>query len=115
MFNEMNKKATRTVNESINTKELPWTKLKEFIGRDIQIFGYFFTNGDYGKQLVCVSEDYLINMPNRYVRQFEDFDDDIKNGIVNGGLTLSNIREYVSKTGRKTVTFDFMDSEVLPF
>lgn len=110
MFSEKNLGKV-TVNQSINTKELPFVKLKDKLGSSVKIFGYFFTNGDYGKQLVCVTKTELINMPNRYVEVFENWSDDEREAIINGKLILSNIREYVSKSGRASVIFDYADAE----
>lgn len=110
MFNEKNKKSRSTVNANINLKEIPFVRLSDLVGRDVVLYGYFFTNGDYGKQLVAVSEDFKINMPNRYVSVFEEFTDEEIEVIKNGGLVLANIREYIGKTGRKTFTFDYKDN-----
>lgn len=110
MFNEKNFEK-RTVNKAINTRELPFVKLKELVGTSQRIYGYFFTNGDYGKQLVCVTKDKLINMPNRYLSTFEEWSDEERVSIIEGGLVLADIREYLTKTGKTCIIFDYMDAE----
>lgn len=107
MFKEMNT-TKRTVNEGIDTKEFPFTKLKDYVGRNVRIWGYFFTNGKYGKQLVCVTDSALINMPKRYVGTFDGFTDNEIDAIKSGCLVLSNIRMIDSDNGT-TVTFDYDD------
>lgn len=111
-FEKFNKK--RTVNESINTDELEFMPLKEFINEDVQIFGFFFTDGDFGRQVVLVSKDALINMPARAVADFEVMlsDDETVDAIINGELTL-RVGDIIKakKKGRKdTVAFEYMDT-----
>ena len=111
-FEKFNKK--RTVNESINTDELEFMPLKEFVNEDVQIFGFFFTEGDYGRQVVLVSRDALINMPARAVADFEEMasDDETVDAIINGELTL-HVGDIIKakKKGRKdTVAFVYMDT-----
>ena len=112
-FEKFNKKK-RTVNESINTDELEFMPLKEFVNEDVQIFGFFFTEGDYGRQVVLVSKDALINMPARAVEDFEEMSEDgeIVDAIINGELTL-RVGDIIKakKKGRKdTVAFEYMDT-----
>ena len=111
-FEKFNKK--RTVNESINTDELEFMSLKEFTNEDVQIFGFFFTDGDVGRQVVLVSKDALINMPSRAVADFEVMlsDDETVDAIINGELTL-HVGDIIKakKKGRKdTVAFEYMDT-----
>ena len=111
-FEKFNKK--RTVNESINTDELEFMPLKEFVNEDVQIFGFFFTDGEFGRQVVLVSKDALIDMPARAVADFEVMlsDDETVDAIINGELTL-RVGDIIKakKKGRKdTVAFEYMDT-----
>lgn len=111
-FEKFNKK--RTVNESINTDELEFMSLKEFIEEDVQIFGFFFTEGEFGTEVVLVSKDALINMPSRAVADFKEMakDDETVDAIINGELTL-HVGDIIKakKKGRKdTVAFEYMDT-----
>lgn len=107
MFNEKNLSKS-TVNKSINTKELEFIPLKQFVGRSIRIWGYFFTDGKFGKQVIAVMADALVNLPKRYVEQFEKFTDEEIEAIKNGGLVLDNVRIIETNNGT-TVTFDYAD------
>lgn len=69
MFESLN--IRRTVKEEIDTTEMDFVKLNEFIGRTVKVDGFFFTDGKFGKQVVIVAEGKLINMPQRAVEQFE--------------------------------------------
>lgn len=112
-FEKFNK-AKRTVNDKINTDELEFMPLKDFINEEVQVWGFFFTEGDYGKQVVLVSKDALINMPSRAVADFEEManDNEIVDAIINGELTL-HVGDIIKakKKGRKdTVAFEYMDT-----
>ena len=107
MFNEKNV-VRRTVNANIDTKNMEFMPLKAFVGRSLRVWGFFFTDTKYGKQCVAVTEGALINLPKRYVEQFEKFTEEEINAIINGGLVLSNIRVIDTNNGT-TVTFDYAD------
>lgn len=107
MFNEKNL-VRKTVNESIDTKTLPFMSLKDFIGRDIRVWGYFFTNGKYGEQVVVVGEGVLINLPKRYTEIFKGWSNEEVEAIKNGNMVLKNIRVIDTNNGT-TVTFDYAD------
>lgn len=107
MFAEKNR-TTNTVADGINTKEMEFKPLKDFIGKSVQIFGYFFTNGKYGKQVVAVTKEVLINLPKRYTEEFEAFTGEEIDAVKNGKLMLADIREIDSNNG-KTVAFDYAD------
>ena len=112
-FEKFNKKK-RTVSESIETDELEFMPLKEFVNEDVQIFGFFFTEGEFGRQVVLVSKDALINMPARAVEDFEEMasDSETVDAIINGELTLRGGDDIkAKKKGRKdTVAFEYMDT-----
>lgn len=110
MFKDLNKHARNTVKEGIDLQALSFVKLNEFIGKTILVDGFFFTNGDYGKQIVVVGNGYKINLPARYVEAFETIqaDDDMLEAMFSGHLALTNIRSMKSKNGY-TTAFDFAD------
>lgn len=116
MFESLNKQYTNTVKEGIDTKELDYIALKELVGSTIMVDGYFFNEkGRYGKQVVVVGHkkgldtEWLINMPARYVEQFEiiDKDDAMREHLLNGGLRLEDIEMIDTKNGM-TVTCKFV-------
>lgn len=110
MFKELNKQTRSTVKEGIDLQALSFVKLHEFVGETIIVDGFFFTNGDYGKQIVVVGNGYKINLPNRYVEAFEQIQatDWMLEAMFNGHMALTNIRDIKAKQGYTTV-FDFAD------
>lgn len=106
MFKELN--STRTIKEGIKLEDLDFRKLKEFAGKTLKVDGFFFTNGDYGKQLVVVARDdeggYKVNMPNRAIDQFESIkaDKEMLKAVLEGHLEITDIAEQ--KVGRGITT-----------
>lgn len=116
MFENLNKTFENTVKEGINTKDLDYIALKELCGSIIEVDGYFFNDkGRYGRQVVVVGHkrgsniEWLINMPSRYVEQFEaiNADPSMIEAVLNGKLTLENIEMIDTKNGM-TVACDFI-------
>ena len=114
MFAERNRKGN-TVNPDINTKEMCFTKLKDYIGAEpIQIFGFFISksrNFGESKQVTVVTRDVLITLPQRYTEEFESWTLDMIEACKAGKCAIGNIHEIDTKSG-KSVSFDFMDWEV---
>ena len=110
MFKDLNKQTRSTVKEGIDLTALSFVKLHEFVGKTILVDGFFFTNGDYGKQIVVVGNGYKINLPARYVEAFEQIQasDEMLDAMFNGHMALTNIRSIKTKQGYTTV-FDFAD------
>ena len=110
MFNNFEKfnDYAQTIREGIDLQNMEFTPLKSFIGQEVLVDGFFFTNGRYGKQVVVVGNGYKINMPNRAVKKFEEFseDKDVVDAILNRKLALTNIREKETNNGT-TVVFKY--------
>lgn len=104
MFNEMN--VTRnTVREGINTDAMEFRPLKDYIGTEIRVDGFFFTTkGKYGKQVVVVGNGSLINMPKRAVEVFEKIanDDVMLQAVLDGHLKLTDLKTIETKNGKTT-------------
>ena len=106
MFKELN--SVRTIKEGIRLEDLQFRKLKDFAGKTLAVDGFFFTNGDYGKQLVVVARDneggWKVNMPNRAIDQFEAIkaDKDMLKAVLEGHLQIVDIQEQ--KLGRGSTT-----------
>lgn len=109
MFGELNKKA-RTVKEGIDSRDYEFKKLSEFVGQTINVDGFFFTTGKYGKAVVVVGNGYNINMPSRAVDQFEVIynDEQMVAGVLAGHLQITNIKSIEAKNG-KTIAYDLKD------
>lgn len=106
-------KGNSFVREGINTRDQEFCPLSNFIGQTIRVDGCFFTNGDYGKQVVVVGEGFNINMPARALEQFESIvsdEADLK-AMLSGMLVINNIRAGKTKAGRDTVYYDLDDAD----
>lgn len=110
MFGELNK-GKRTVREGINTKELAFVPLADYIGQTIKVDGYFFTNSKYGKQVVVVGCRSNINMPKRAVQVFEaiDANPEMVAAVLAGKLGITDIKLYHSDNGNDTISFVLAD------
>lgn len=111
MFKELN--SVRTIKEGIKLEDLQFRKLKDFVGKTLYVDGFFFTNGDYGRQLVVVARDneggWKVNMPNRAIDQFEGIkaNKEQLKGVLEGHLKIVDIRE--EKVGRGVTTLYTLD------
>lgn len=108
MFKELNSK--KTVREGINLSDLPFVKLKDVTDDELLVDGFFFTEGDYGRQVVVVANGLKVNMPARAVSLFEKISDSdvLLNGVLEHHLKITNIRESKTKKG-STVLFELED------
>lgn len=102
-----------TVNPAINTEGMDFTPLDDYIGKKVRIYGFFFTDTKFGKQVVAVTTKALVNMPKRCVADFESLNENEVNAVMNGDMVLTNLKPFVSKQG-KTVVFDYDDIEYHP-
>ncbi len=104
MFNELNTKGKNTVKEGIDTSDMDFRPLKDFVGKRIKVDGFFFTNGNYGKQVVVVGNGYLINMPARAVEQFEKIyeNDEMLEAVLDGNLVIVDIEPLETRNGSTT-------------
>lgn len=103
-------KHTTTVNELCNTENMEFKKLSDFIGKKVRLWGFFYTEGKFGKQVVGVTNNCLVNLPKRAVEDFESLTDEEVEDVKNGKMVLTNIREFNSKSGQ-TVVYEYDDAE----
>lgn len=108
MFKELNSK--KTIKEGTDLTKMEFVKLKEFEGQELRVEGYFFTSGDYGKQVVVIANGYKVNMPSRAVALFEKIsnDEEMMQAVLDGKMCIKNIRPSKTKKGT-TVLFDLDD------
>ena len=108
MFAEYNYK--RTVRDGIETDKMDFLPIKNFVGQEILVDGFFFTEGRYGKQVVVVGNGYKINLPSRSTEVFQEIanDSDQLKAVLSGHLKLTNIKMKDTRNGTTTV-FDFAD------
>ena len=112
MFKGLNK-GNSYVREGIDTRSQEYAPLKNFIGQTIRVDGFFFTNGDYGKQVVVVGEGFNINMPARALEQFEVIaaNSDMVQAVLAGKLIINEIKAGKSKSGKDTTFYNLDDAE----
>ena len=108
MFNEYNYK--NTVHEGIHTDKMEFLPIKYFVGQDVLVDGFFFTEGRYGRQVVVVGNGYKINLPARSTEVFQKIASDPEQlkAVLTGHLKLTNIKMKETKNGTTTI-FDFAD------
>ena len=109
MFDSLNK-FRKTVMHGVETSEMEFKPLKDFCGKVVNVNGFFFTDGKFGKQVVVVGNGYLINMPQRAVESFEEIesDEDMLNAVLDGKLAIRDIHMIDTKNG-VTVAYKFAD------
>lgn len=109
LFEKFNRGSNGVIKDGTKLEEMEFKKLKEFKGQELNVDGYFFTNGDYGKQVCVIANGYKINLPMRAVSIFESIDADAesKQGVADGKMMIVNIDEVKTKRGQKTTTFEF--------
>lgn len=104
MFENLNKSGASVVPATIkDLKELPFKSLKDYIGKEITVEGYFFTEGNWGKQVSIISEGVKINMPKRCVEDFLSMTEEQKKAILDKKLKLTDIKEGKTKNGTTTI------------
>lgn len=100
MFEKLNKYVS-TIREGVDLQSMEFCKLEMMAGQTVYVDGFFFMNGDYGKQVVVVGNGYKINMPARAVEQFETIagDEQMRQAVLNGQLKIVDIRKLAKTTG----------------
>lgn len=106
MFENLNRK--ETVKPGINTEEMDFHPLGDYVDGEIIVDGFFFTDGKYGKQVVVVGNGAKINMPKRAVEAFEAIEasDEMLASLLDGHCMLTDIRPVTGKNG-DTFSYSF--------
>ena len=109
-FASFNKSGKKTVRDGIKSDEWEFKPLKDYIGKEIEVAGFFFTDGQYGKQVVVIDavNGCKVNIPKRYTEDFEQIRDneEARQEVLAGHLKLTDITAIQSKNG-KSVAFNF--------
>ena len=108
MFEALNKKGT--IREGIDITDYPFAPLKDFIGQDLKVDGFFFTEGQYGRQVVIVAEGTKINFPSRSVEEFQKIADNAEmlDAVLSQHLLITDIKSIKTRNGN-TVAYRFAD------
>ena len=111
-FAKMNKNHKRTVNPNIDTTDMEFKPLKDLANTRLHVQGFFFTEGDYGKQVVVVTDNELVNMPSRAFEEFDEImsDDDLVASIVAGDMDII-VGDVIKTKKGKTVAYEYTDHE----
>lgn len=102
----------KTVMDGVNTEDMEFVKLRDFIGQKVPTKGFFFTNkGKFGRSVVVVGESVLINMPNWSVPKFETIaaSETMMEAVLSGKMALDNIQEVPTDKGNPTISFDVVE------
>lgn len=110
MFEQLNRNSNAVLKENVKLEDMNFIKLREFIGKEITVDGFFFTNGEYGEQVVIVSGTHKINMPARAVEQFKAISEseEMRNAVLEGHLAITAIKELKGKRG-KYIAYTLVD------
>lgn len=92
-FTQFNKRTT--VMPGLNTDGMQFTKLRDHIGEELPVKGFFFTEGRFGKQVTIITDNCLVDMPARAVTVFELMAEDqgALEDIFAGRLIITDIKE----------------------
>ena len=106
MFESLNRK--RTVCADVDTSEMEFKKLKDFANQNLQCKGFFFTINRFTgeRQVVVVTDTYLVNMPRRAVAQFEKIEESpqMLDAVLNGHLTIE-VHDMVKTRNGATIEY----------
>lgn len=112
LFEQLNQNSVKTIRQGVDLSTLAFKPIKDFIGQDIHVDGFFFTDGRFGRQVVVVGNGAKINLPARYVKVFELVQDspELLQGVLDGRMLLKNVKETNTRNG-STTTFEFATAE----
>ena len=106
MFGELNKKST--VKDGIDTSNMEFKKLREYIGSSVNPVGFFITEGKFGEQAVVVTEECLINMPSYATETFKNLSAEQIDAIKEGKMLITDIA-VKEIHGRECTVFRYAD------
>lgn len=117
MFAERNKKST--VKEGIDVTAMieagNFHKISEYVGKTIKPVGMIFTESKrgYGRQVMLVTEDALVNMPGWCVDTFQEIANAPEElaAFKEGKCLITNITEKDTGKGNPTYIFELADAE----
>ena len=103
-FSTMNK-GKKTIRDGINLDDMNFKPLKDFVGQTLTVDGFFFTDGKYGKQAVVIASGTKINMPKRYVEDFEAIrdNDEALQTMLEGHMQITDIQMFDGKNGKTAI------------
>ena len=97
---------------NIDTSTMEFEKLADFVGKDLHVQGFFFSDkGKYGRSVAVVADGHLINFPNWAVTQFEEIasNSEMVAAMFDGHLLITDIHSVDTGKGNPTTAFAFAD------
>lgn len=113
-----------TMPKKISPKDLEFINAKELAGVEIDplpLLGYFFTKGRYGRRVSLVVEKdgkpLGVNIPNWYVKTFEELTDEEVQEIFDSKQALAGIDPFETSGGNTSYRINIIDidPDELPF
>lgn len=105
-----------TLPETIDLNSITYTKARDLEGDQFEpmvLQGFFFKNGKYGKEITLVvdSEGELlgVNIPNWYIKTFEDLSDEEVKEILEGKQALASVEAFETQGGNTSYRLNFID------
>lgn len=103
LFSNLN--SNSTIKEGISLDGMEFKPIKDFIGDEVLVDGFYFNSkSKYGEQVVVVGNGCLINMPSWAVKDFKSIRDNEEqlNAVLTGHLKLTDIKQTSTKNGTTT-------------
>jgi len=107
-----------TLPKNIKLEDLTYIKARDLVNDvadPMPLVGFFFKNGKYGKEVTIVvnrSGDLLgVNIPNWYIKTFEDLTDDEVQEILDGKQALASVEAFETQGGNTSYRVIFIDIE----
>lgn len=97
---------------NVNTEGMEFVNLIDYDGtKKLDIDGFFFKTGNFGKECVIIADGKLINVPSRAVEEFQQILDDpeLSQALIDGKVYLENISIFHdNKYNKDTPIYDLM-------
>lgn len=107
-----------TLPKNIKLEDLTYTKARDLVNdvaEPMPLVGFFFKNGKYGKEVTIVvnrSGELLgVNIPNWYIKTFEDLTDEEVQEILDGKQALASVEAFETQGGNTSYRVNFIDVE----
>ena len=107
-----------TLPDTIDLNSIIYTKARNLEGEQFKpmvLQGFFFKNGKYGKEITLVvdreGELLGVNIPNWYIKTFEDLTDEEVQEILDGKQALASVEAFETQGGNTSYRLNFIDVE----
>ena len=105
-----------TLPDTIDLREITYTKARDLVGEQFDpmiLQGYFFKTGKYGKEITIVvdraGELLGVNIPNWYIKTFEDLTDEEVAEILEGKQALESVEAFETQGGNTSYRINIVD------